>query len=136
MSRNEVRSLPSGAEAADPGGREPPVVVVGAGPAGLTAAYQLVKAGRHPVVVEADDGVGGISRTVERDGGRVDIGGQGSPRGLSHPQPRDFFGDLVDQETMGAHPPFGAGAAIGLGQTEDQDGGAAAADAWRRPAPL
>jgi len=52
-----------------------PVVVIGAGPAGLTAAYQLVKAGDPVVVAEADDQVGGISRTVERDGWRFDIGG-------------------------------------------------------------
>ena len=52
-----------------------PVVVIGAGPAGLTAAYQLGKAGRAAVVLEADDVVGGISRTVERDGWRFDIGG-------------------------------------------------------------
>jgi protoporphyrinogen oxidase len=54
---------------------EAPVVVIGAGPAGLTAAYQLVKAGDPVVVAEADDQVGGISRTVERDGWRFDIGG-------------------------------------------------------------
>ncbi len=52
-----------------------PVVVIGAGPAGLTAAYQLVKAGRPVVVLEGDDVVGGISRTVEREGWRFDIGG-------------------------------------------------------------
>ncbi|HET9732663.1 MAG TPA: NAD(P)/FAD-dependent oxidoreductase [Acidimicrobiales bacterium] len=52
-----------------------PVVVIGAGPAGLTAAFQLCKAGRPPVVLEADDMVGGISRTPERDGWRFDIGG-------------------------------------------------------------
>ncbi|MGH9056152.1 MAG: NAD(P)/FAD-dependent oxidoreductase [Acidimicrobiales bacterium] len=51
------------------------VVVIGAGPAGLTAAYQLAKAGRRSTVVESDDVVGGISRTVERDGWRFDIGG-------------------------------------------------------------
>ncbi|MGI8851132.1 MAG: NAD(P)/FAD-dependent oxidoreductase [Acidimicrobiales bacterium] len=51
------------------------VVVVGAGPAGLTAAYQLLKAGRRCTVLESDDVVGGISRTVERDGWRFDIGG-------------------------------------------------------------
>jgi len=51
------------------------IVVIGAGPAGLTAAYQLVKAGRKPIVLEADSVVGGISRTVERDGWRFDIGG-------------------------------------------------------------
>src|SRR5687767_12352414 len=51
------------------------VVVIGAGPAGLTAAYQLGKAGQTCTVLEADDVVGGISRTVERDGYRFDIGG-------------------------------------------------------------
>ena len=51
------------------------VVIIGAGPAGLTAAYQLVKAGRRSTVLEADSVVGGISRTVERDGWRFDIGG-------------------------------------------------------------
>jgi protoporphyrinogen oxidase len=51
------------------------VVIIGAGPAGLTAAYQLGKAGRAATVLEADQVVGGISRTVERDGWRFDIGG-------------------------------------------------------------
>jgi protoporphyrinogen oxidase len=51
------------------------VVILGAGPAGLTAAYQLGKAGRRATVLEADEVVGGISRTVERDGWRFDIGG-------------------------------------------------------------
>jgi len=51
------------------------VVVIGAGPAGLTAAHRLLQAGCRVVVLEADDVVGGISRTVERDGWRFDIGG-------------------------------------------------------------
>jgi protoporphyrinogen oxidase len=53
------------------------VVIIGAGPAGLTAAYQLMKAGDadRVTILEADDVVGGISRTVERDGWRFDIGG-------------------------------------------------------------
>jgi protoporphyrinogen oxidase len=51
------------------------VVVIGAGPAGLTAAYELVRLGRTCTVLEADDQVGGISRTVEREGWRFDIGG-------------------------------------------------------------
>ena len=51
------------------------VVVIGAGPAGLTAAYQLGQRGQTCTVLEADDVVGGISRTVERDGWRFDIGG-------------------------------------------------------------
>ena len=52
-----------------------PVVIAGAGPGGLTAAYLLTKRGAQPVVLEADDVVGGISRTVERDGWRFDLGG-------------------------------------------------------------
>jgi protoporphyrinogen oxidase len=52
-----------------------PVVVIGAGPAGLTAAYELVTAGDPVIVAEADDVVGGISRTVVREGWRFDIGG-------------------------------------------------------------
>jgi protoporphyrinogen oxidase len=51
------------------------VVIVGAGPAGLTAAYELGRRGHPSLVLEADDVVGGISRTVERDGWRFDIGG-------------------------------------------------------------
>ena len=51
------------------------IVIVGAGPAGLTAAYQLTKRGTPCTVFEADGVVGGISRTVERDGWRFDIGG-------------------------------------------------------------
>ncbi|MCQ3812927.1 MAG: NAD(P)/FAD-dependent oxidoreductase [Acidimicrobiia bacterium] len=54
---------------------ESQVVVIGAGPAGLTAAYQLGKADQQVTVLEADDVVGGISRTVNRDGWRFDIGG-------------------------------------------------------------
>ncbi|WFF05607.1 NAD(P)/FAD-dependent oxidoreductase [Micromonospora sp. WMMD1076] len=50
-------------------------VIIGAGPAGLTAAYELLRHGEPVRVYEADDVVGGISRTVERDGWRFDIGG-------------------------------------------------------------
>jgi len=53
----------------------PHVVIIGAGPAGLTAAYQLSKHDVAATVLEADTVVGGISRTVERDGWRFDIGG-------------------------------------------------------------
>ena len=66
---------PSQSASADRSGRSHPVVVIGAGPAGLTAAYQLAEAGDPVVVVEEDAVVGGISRTVERDGWRFDIGG-------------------------------------------------------------
>ncbi|MFQ1003390.1 NAD(P)/FAD-dependent oxidoreductase [Modestobacter sp. SSW1-42] len=51
------------------------VVVIGAGPAGLTAAYELTKRHVPVTVVEGDAMVGGISRTAEREGWRFDIGG-------------------------------------------------------------
>jgi protoporphyrinogen oxidase len=52
-----------------------PTLVLGAGPAGLTAGYLLGKAGRRAIVLEAEDQVGGIAKTVERDGYRFDLGG-------------------------------------------------------------
>ncbi|MDP8988114.1 MAG: FAD-dependent oxidoreductase, partial [Actinomycetota bacterium] len=51
------------------------IVIVGAGPAGLTAAYELLRHGVRSTVLESDSVVGGISRTVEADGWRFDIGG-------------------------------------------------------------
>ena len=50
-------------------------VIIGAGPAGLTAAWELCKADVPTVVFEKDNIVGGISRTVEYKGFRYDIGG-------------------------------------------------------------
>lgn len=52
------------------------VAIVGAGPAGLTAGYLLTKQGKSVAVIEQDETyVGGISRTVEHEGYRFDIGG-------------------------------------------------------------
>ena len=52
------------------------VVIIGAGPAGLTAAYYLLKyKGIHPIIVEASGQIGGISRTDLYKGNRIDIGG-------------------------------------------------------------
>jgi protoporphyrinogen oxidase len=52
-----------------------PVVVVGAGPAGLTAALELARIGTPVLVLEAGPRVGGLSQTVEHKGFRFDIGG-------------------------------------------------------------
>lgn len=52
-----------------------PVVVIGAGPAGLTAAYELSTRGIPVSVFEQDTQVGGLARTVQHEGFRFDIGG-------------------------------------------------------------
>ncbi|MBW1902451.1 MAG: NAD(P)/FAD-dependent oxidoreductase [Deltaproteobacteria bacterium] len=52
-----------------------PVVIIGAGPAGLSAAYELVKRGVKPVILEKADKVGGIARTETYKGYLFDIGG-------------------------------------------------------------
>jgi len=52
------------------------VAIIGAGPAGLTAGYLLTKQGKSVAIIEKDETyVGGISRTVEHEGYRFDIGG-------------------------------------------------------------
>lgn len=54
------------------------VIIIGAGPAGLTAAYELLKDGNEEyqiTVLEETDRIGGISQTVRYKGNRMDIGG-------------------------------------------------------------
>ena len=51
-------------------------VIIGAGPAGLAAAYELSKKSDiKPIIIETDSQVGGISKTMVYRGNRIDIGG-------------------------------------------------------------
>jgi protoporphyrinogen oxidase len=52
-----------------------PVIIMGAGPAGLTAAHECIKGGIQPIVLERADKVGGIARTETYKGYYFDIGG-------------------------------------------------------------
>src|ERR1700738_4599937 len=73
------------------------VVIIGAGPAGLTAAYVLaVRYGIVSTILEGDLVVGGISRSVERDGWRFDIGGH---RFFTKVQPvEDLWHEILPDE--------------------------------------
>ena len=51
-------------------------IIFGAGPAGLTAAYELLqKSDIKPIIYEMSNDIGGISKTVNYKGNRIDIGG-------------------------------------------------------------
>ncbi len=51
-------------------------IIIGAGPAGLTAAYELLtKTDIIPIVMEADGHTGGLSKTIHYKGNKIDIGG-------------------------------------------------------------
>ena len=63
---------PRNSDVLRPGDR---IVICGAGPAGLTAAYLLARDGYAVTVLEADDQVGGLARTVDYKGFRFDLGG-------------------------------------------------------------
>ena len=69
---SEESAVPRVVDPIKPGDR---TVVIGGGPAGLTAAYLLSKKGYDVVVFEGDDILGGISQTAQYKGFRFDIGG-------------------------------------------------------------
>ena len=59
-----------------PDNKQKTAIIIGAGPAGLTAAIELQRQSNvKPILIEASHDVGGISRTVRYKGNRMDIGG-------------------------------------------------------------
>lgn len=60
---------------AEPLASDPRVLVLGAGPAGLTAAYELTRLGVRSRLLELEAQAGGLSRTLEHNGYLFDIGG-------------------------------------------------------------
>jgi protoporphyrinogen oxidase len=73
-------------------------VILGAGPAGLAAGYALARAGKTVRVYEQAPVVGGLARTVERDGFRFDIGGH---RWFTKKDElNQFLVDLLDDELV------------------------------------
>ena len=51
-------------------------IIIGAGPAGLTAAFELLeRSDVKPIVFEASEEIGGLARTIRHNGNRMDIGG-------------------------------------------------------------
>jgi protoporphyrinogen oxidase len=73
-----------------------PVAIIGAGPAGLTAGYELVKRGIQAIVLEKANLVGGISRTEMYKGYRFDIGGHRFFTKV--PQVDRFWHEILDKE--------------------------------------
>ena len=54
------------------------VIIIGAGPAGITAGYEILKNAKNEyevIIIEESNEIGGISRTVKYNGNRMDIGG-------------------------------------------------------------
>ncbi len=75
-----------------------PTVVLGAGPAGLTAGYLLAKQGLPVIVLEAHEKVGGLAMTEERDGYRFDLGGH---RFFTKSQEvDDLWHEVLDEEFL------------------------------------
>ncbi|MGI8908205.1 MAG: NAD(P)/FAD-dependent oxidoreductase [Candidatus Sumerlaeaceae bacterium] len=67
-------AVPAAADSKVESAREP-VVILGAGPAGLTAAYELLSHGQRSIVLERENQVGGLAKTVKYKGYGFDIGG-------------------------------------------------------------
>jgi protoporphyrinogen oxidase len=75
-------------------------IIIGAGPAGLTAAYELLhKTDIKPIILEKSEYMGGISRTINYKGNRIDIGGH---RFFSKSdRVMDFWANIIPMENTG-----------------------------------
>src|SRR5713226_8692783 len=71
----EIPQVLENPDIADADPPEAPVIIIGAGPAGLTAAYELSKHDIRCVILEQDSVVGGLARTGNYKGYCFDIGG-------------------------------------------------------------
>src|SRR6266850_245870 len=80
-----------------------PVVVIGAGPAGLTAAFDLTRRGVPTVVFDQDDQVGGLAKTVVYKGFRFDIGGHRFFTKVS--SVRNLWHELLGDDLQPLRPP-------------------------------
>ena len=75
-----------------------PLVVIGAGPAGLSAAIEATKIGIRPLVVEKSGRPGGLARTETHKGFRFDIGGH---RYFSQiPEVEDFWREMLGEDLL------------------------------------
>ena len=73
-------------------------VIIGGGPAGLTAAHELVRNNILPIVLEKSDQLGGIARTAKYNGNRLDIGGHRFFTKI--PEVERFWRDVLGEEFL------------------------------------
>lgn len=104
----------------NPGMSKAKVVIAGAGPAGLTAAQELIARSNMDVqVYEATDTIGGISQTVKHNGNRIDIGGH---RFFSkNERVMDRWREVMPMQSSPATDELLLGAAKGNNRTHDPE---------------
>jgi hypothetical protein len=74
--RVEVGCMAGNADCSRQAGERATAVLIGGGPSGLTAALELLRhTSIRPIVIEADAQVGGLCRTIQYKGNRMDLGG-------------------------------------------------------------